>query len=133
MNSAKETPISRLPDAELDVMSVLWENSAPMKTTEILDALKEKKSWSMSTVQALLARLTVRGFVKMKKADRLKYYSVAISEERYRSQETKTFLERFYGNSWKSLVMTLVRNNEMNESDLDEIAEIIKNGGEKDD
>ena len=131
MSSAKEMPISRLPEAELDVMSVLWENSVPMKTTEIFDAIKEKKSWSMSTVQVFLARLTARGFVKMEKQNRLKYYSVIISEECYRSQETKTFLERFYGNSWKSFVMTLARNHEMNESDLNEIAEIIRKAGGK--
>ena len=131
--SGKEGKLSRLPDAELDVMLVLWENPDPMKTTEISQALKEKKDWSMSTVQALLARLLERGFVTVKKKERLKYYSPLIGENVYRSQETKTFLERLHGNSWRNLLMTLVSNHEMNESDLDEIAEIIRRAGSKDD
>lgn len=129
----KENSFNRLPDAELDVMLALWESPVPMKTTEIFQSLKEKKDWSMSTVQALLARLTERGFVSVKKEDRLKLYSPLISEDVYRSQETKTFLERLHGNSWQNLLMTLVNNHEMNESDLDEIAEIIRKAGEKDD
>lgn len=129
----KKNSFNRLPDAELDVMLVLWESPVPMKTTEIFQSLKEKKDWSMSTIQALLARLTERGFVTVKKEDRLKLYSPLIREDVYRSQETKTFLERLHGNSWQNLLMTLVNNHEMNESDLDEIAEIIRKAGEKDD
>ncbi len=123
----------RLPDAELDVMLVLWGQQVPMKTAEIFQALEQKKGWSMSTVQALLTRLTERGFVTVQKKERLKYYTPIISEEAYRSQETSTFLERLHGNSWKSLLMTLVRNHEMSESDLAEIAEIIRKAEDKDD
>lgn len=123
----------RLPDAELDVMLVLWEQQVPMKTAEIFQALEQKKDWSMSTVQALLTRLTERGFVTVQKKERLKYYTSIISEEAYRSQETKTFLERLHGNSWRSLLMTLVSNHEMSESDLAEIAEIIRKAEDKDD
>ena len=45
----------KLPDSELEVMLVLWQNS-PLKTPEIMKELKHT-GWSISTLQALLQRL----------------------------------------------------------------------------
>lgn len=131
MNKNNEKRIDRLPDAELDVMLVLWNTIESLKTSQIAEVLNEQKNWSMSTVQSLLARLAERGFVSVKKELRLKYYSPAISEELYRSKETKTFLERLHGNSFKSLIATLANDKTINTSDIDEIAEIIKKAGNK--
>ena len=97
-----------LPDAELEVMGVLWRSDEPLKTADIHKALEKEKNWSISTVHALLARLTERGFVELQKNGRLKYYTPLVKKENYQKKETKTFLQKFYANSAKSLVATLV-------------------------
>lgn len=97
-----------LPDAELEVMGVLWQAREPLKTADIHKALEKEKNWSISTVHALLARLAERGFVSLEKKGRLKYYTPLVGKENYQKKETKTFLQKFYANSAKSLVATLV-------------------------
>lgn len=124
--SNQSIKIERLPDAELDVMLVLWSEKRPLKTAEIFEVLSQKKSWTPSTLQALLARLEQRGFVTMKKEGRLKLYSPLVEEESYRSQETSTFLERLHGNSVKSLFAALIDGKKLKPSDLDEIAQMLK-------
>ena len=45
----------RLPDTELEVMTAIWKCEIPVKTSEI--ARHIERDWTMSTIQALLARL----------------------------------------------------------------------------
>ena len=97
-----------LPDAELEIMGVLWRSDEPMKTADIHKALEKEKNWSISTVHALLARLTERGFVELEKRGRLKYYTPLVAKDNYQKKETKSFLQKFYQNSAKSLIATLV-------------------------
>ena len=80
----------------------------------------------MSTIQALLARLEEKGFVHVAKQGRLKTYVPLISEEEYRDQETVRFFERFHRKSVRSLFMTLVKNENLSEADLEELEEIIR-------
>ena len=86
-----------LPDAELEIMGVLWRSDEPMKTADIHKALEKEKNWSISTVHALL-----------EKRGRLKYYTPLVAKDNYQKMETKSFLQKFYQNSAKSLIATLV-------------------------
>ncbi len=133
MQAKEETDISRLPDAELDVMLVLWHAKQPLKTAKILELLNKRKDWSISTLQSLLARLEERGFVKVQKQMRFKYYLPVISEEDYRRKETRTFLERLHHNSFKSLIATLIDTEAIDASELEEIEEMLRKAGSKND
>lgn len=87
----------RLPDTELEVMTAIWKCEIPVKTSEI--ARHIERDWTMSTIQALLARLEEKGYVSVVKEGRLKTYVPLISEEEYRDQETVRFFERFHRKS----------------------------------
>lgn len=123
----------RLPDSELLVMQVIWQSGTSIGTGRIVELVCEQKNWSRSTVQVLLTRLEERGFLKMKKKGRLKFYEPLITQEEYLSRETKTFMEQFYSNSYKKLIASLVENQTITEKDIDDIIQIIKDakGGEK--
>lgn len=121
--------MERLPDSELEVMLALWSADEPLKTSAILERVK--KEWTMSTIQALLSRLEERGFVKMEKKMRFKYYSPAIDEKVYRDSETKSFLERLHNNSYKSLLASLVSTKSISEKDIKDIEDIIKRGAKQ--
>ncbi len=129
----QEKQFQRLPDAELDVMLVLWEAGKEMKTSALLEELNQNRSWSMSTLQALLARLSERGFVRAETRGRLKYYSPTVSEEDYRNRETKTFFERFYKNSFKDLFAGLVNTRSITKEDIRELEEMLRKEGKQSD
>lgn len=128
MCNAKEV---RLPESELEIMLVLWQHQEPIRTAQILADLQ--KSWSPSTVKALLARLVEKRFVEETREGRFTLYRALVPEEDYCRRETKGLLRRYYKNSVKSMVAALVSDAQLTGSELAELEEIIrKAGGNKD-
>lgn len=123
----------RLPDSELTVMQVIWEQQSPVGTGKVVEMVCEQRDWSRSTVQVLLARLEERGFIEIIKKGRFKYYAPLVKKEDYLLKETKTFLEQFYSNSYKKLIASLVQDQTITEEDIDDIIHIIKDvkGGDE--
>lgn len=120
-----QTNFTRLPDAELDVMQALWQAGEPRRPSQLLEALRGKRNWSLSTIQVLLTRLHEKGFVTLTCEKRFHYYAPAVGEEAYRVGETQSFLERMHGGSVKSLMAALVECNGISADDLDEIARML--------
>lgn len=120
----------KLPDSELYIMQTIWSTKTPVGTGKIVELINQSKDWSRSTIQVLLTRLEERGFIKMEKNGRLKYYSPIIKEEEYLSRETKSFLKHFYNNSYKKLIASLVQDTSLSEEDYDELLTIIQNAKE---
>ena len=56
--------LMRLPDTELEIMKVIWENGATLSTSEIKASLEEQRPWNVSALQTLLNRLIDRGFLE---------------------------------------------------------------------
>lgn len=133
MNKKEKKKLAKLPDAELDVMLALWSVDEPIKTSHILDIMNQEKNWSMSTLQALLARLQERGFVEVQKKSGHNYFLTLVKKEEYRMKETKTFIERLYGNSLPSLVATLIHSDTIDDADLEEIAQMLRKEESNDD
>ena len=127
--SQKES-YERLPDSELLVMQIIWHSKKEIGTGRIVELVCEQKNWSRSTVQVLLTRLEERGFVKIIKKGRFNYYVPLIEEEEYLSKETKTFVEQFYGNSYKKLIAALVQNQDFTDTDMNDMIRIIKEAKE---
>ena len=117
----------RLPESELEVMLVLWQHSQPIRTAQIMAELQ--KDWTLSTVKALLTRLTEKGFAEVTREGRFTLYRALVPESDYRRRETEGLLNRYYKNSVKSMVAALVSESDLSAADLQEIEEIIKNAG----
>lgn len=118
--------IKRLGDAELEIMMVLWGSTQPVTSGYILEQLKEKRSWVLSTLMTSLARLSDKGFIYCDRTTRTNLYSAIITENEYKAQESKTFLEKLYGNSLQSLVTNLYSNKVIDQGDIKELQEYLK-------
>ena len=116
---------NRLPDAELDVMLVLWNSDKPLKASAIMELLEGKRDWSMSTLHVLLARMSERGVIDSVTEKNYRLYSPVISKEEYRETETKSFLRKLYDNSAKRLIVSLIETDGITDAELDEIGQII--------
>ena len=122
--------IKRLPDSELEVMLIIWRHSEAIHTGEILQILNAKKQSNLQTVQSTLNRLLNKGFVHCDKVGRLNYYTPLIDENKYRDQETETFIERMYHNSPAKLITALLSKQGMSEDEIEEIRQMLEKGGE---
>ena len=65
--------LMRLPDTELEIMKVIWENGATLSTSEIKASLEEQRPWNVSALQTLLNRLIDRGFLESYKEEPILY------------------------------------------------------------
>lgn len=121
----------RLPDSELAVMQVIWNEDEPIGSGKVVAILSEERGWSRSTIQALLARLEEKGFLICEKKGRLNLYRSVVKEKKYVTNETKSFLENFYHNSYRGLIASLVEEDAISEDDIEDIISIIKTTGKE--
>lgn len=118
--------MKKLPDAELEVMKVIWENKPPMSTNDVMKVISEQKSWNISTLLTLLSRLIERGFLSSEKRGRERIYYPQVDREAYTEFETKTFIQKLHKNSFMNLVNTLYDANDLSEQDIDELSDWLK-------
>ncbi|ADY55257.1 transcriptional repressor, CopY family [Syntrophobotulus glycolicus DSM 8271] len=118
--------IKRLGDAELEMMLVIWDTSEPVTSNYILERLHGRRGWALSTLMTALARLAAKGFVYCDRTTRTNLYSALISAEEYKAKESRSILEKLYGNSLQNLVTSLYDSHTINDADLSELQKLIE-------
>ena len=71
----------KLPEAELEIMLVIWDGQQPVTSEFIMERLD--KDWTRPTLLKLLTRLCDRGFLRCDKEGRHNVYSVLVPRENY--------------------------------------------------
>ena len=123
--------IKRLPDAELEIMLIVWKANPPISATHILEQLKSQRKWSLQTLFTVLTRLTEKGFLSCEKQGRSNLYHAIVEENAYKQLEGKSILERVYGNSFKNLVVSLIAGDAIDKDDLAELRDYLNRLEEK--
>ena len=110
-------------------MLVLWKTDKPVTAAYVMNQLKEsqQKQLAITSVLTLLTRLSEKGFVEIDKSAKANLYSVLISEAEYSSLESKSVLEKFYGNSLTSLVSSLVNDEAISKQDINDLRDYLNN------
>ena len=118
----------RLPDAELEIMKVIWHNQTPISTSEVKQIIDDEgvNDWTQQTIQTLLNRLIVKEFISKENRGKGYIYTPLISESDYISYESKMFLEKLHGNSVTSLMRALFDRNKMSDEDIEAAKEQVK-------
>lgn len=127
-----DNEIKRLPDSELEIMMAIWEIGKPVTSGDVIKNLHNEKKWKLTSVLTFLTRLVNKGFLKCEKQYGTNIYTAIIDEKTYLSQENQSFLQRFYGNSLKAFVSTLVENKSISPQELEELREFIEKANKDD-
>ena len=114
-------PTKRLPDAEFEIMYIIWENTSPISTNQIIAHLDGDKKWKPQTVLTLLTRLIDKGFLQSEKIGKERTYTPLISLKEYLSIETSNFFDRLHSNSLLSLVNTLYDGKTLSEAEITDL------------
>ncbi len=131
---SQKTDLKRIPDAELDVMLILWQSDTPLKIIDIYNGLRTVRPCSKPAIHTLLDRLAEKDFVRLDTVDAPTPYKLItplVSEEDYRAAESDNFLAKLCRGSWKTLIATLVDTGKITEGDLDEISELLNQKKQK--
>ncbi len=117
--------MKNLGDAELEIMLILWDAAKPVTSSYVLEHLKGKRNWALSTLMTILARLADKGFVYCDRSTRTNYYSALIAEKDYKAKEGSSFLKRLYNNSVQNFVTSLYDSNTISDDDLFSLRDMI--------
>lgn len=112
-------------------MLVLWKYEPPMSRMEIEQVVNEKKALAPTTILSLLTRLEKKGYVEVTKRGKMNLYTPLVSKEEYQQSESKSVLEKLYGNSLKKFVASLYQGKKMNEDDIKELHDFLNELEEK--
>ena len=117
--------ISRLPDAELEIMKIIWKCGGSATSFQISQELEGKKEWAATTILNFLARMVDRGFLTVQRNGKVNTYTSIVDEQDYLEMESRSFLERLHGNSLKSLIAALYSGESISREDAEELKRFI--------
>lgn len=118
--------LPKLPEAELEIMMIIWEAQNCVNSDYIMDKLKGVKDWKRTTLLNLLTRLCGRGYLECKKEGKINFYTPLISEKDYLDAESKSFFSKLHKGSLTSLIASLYDSKSVSEEDLEELEAFIK-------
>ena len=114
--------VRRLPDAEFDVMNVLWEcEVSPVNTSYLMENVGKQKGWKAPTLISFLSRLEERGFIHSEKKGKERYYYADAVKEEYIRGVTIDFLSKYHSGSFVKMMDLMYGKNSMSSRDLDEM------------
>jgi|SRR5215472_3153494 len=120
----------RLTPLELEIMNVLWETGAANVQT-VQHSLARDLAYT--TVQTMLNILHRKGKVKRTLQDRAYFYKPAITRRQVASQHVGDMVERFFGGSAESLVMSLLETKHLTPEKLARLNRLVKESRKVDD
>jgi BlaI family penicillinase repressor len=118
--------LKKLPNAEFEIMKVVWANEPPITTSLIMAQLGNKKEWKAPTVISLMMRLVERGLLRTEKSGKERTYFPLVTKEDYLKFETVSFMKQYHQNSFLSFVNTFYNGKKLNDNDIDELMKWIK-------
>ena len=116
----------RLPESELDIMLVLWNGTPPMTRPEIEKVINTKKNLAPTTVLSLLTRLEAKNFVEVTKQGKMNLYTPLVSQTDYQAHESRSVLEKLYGNSLKKFVISLYQGKKISSEEIQDLSDFLK-------
>lgn len=117
--------MKKIPDAELELMMIIWASDRPITRTEITDKMDSDKEVVPSTILTLLSRLESRGFVSVEKKGKINYYTPLVSKDLYLKETSKNILDRMFEGSLSNFIAALYSGKEITDSELEELQQFI--------
>lgn len=114
----------RLPNAELDIMRVLWGAGAPLKASDLTRSLSEERAWKRQTVHVLLARLEAKGYVGVDKSAYSHLFYPTISESDYIALATSILVKKA-NSSLPAMMASLINTDKLTNEEIIAISDLF--------
>lgn len=121
----RKKSLQLLTKAEEEIMQIIWE-LGPCLVRDIIDKLGDPDI-PHSTVSSVVRILERKEFLTHKAYGKTHEYHPAITKEEYAKQGVKSLVEKYFSGSPKMLVSFLVKNEDMNLKELNELMKSIDN------
>ena len=113
---------------ELEIMHVLWEHgTANVQTVQ----RNLKRELAYTTVQTVLNILHRKGKVQRAMKDRAYFYQPVVSRSHVTGEHMSDILDRLFGGSAESLVMSLLETKHLTPKKLARLQKLLEEEGQK--
>lgn len=116
--------LPQISEAEFEVMKIVWQY-APISTNEITERLMKTTSWGPKTIQTLIKRLTNKGALTYEKEGRVYVYTPLVKENEYISQQSNSFLRRFYDGDITAMLSAYIKNDRLSAEEIGTLRSIL--------
>src|SRR3954453_15528458 len=116
-----EPPLTPL---ELEIMSVLWETGPA--NVQTVQANFKSRPLAYTTVQTMLNILHRKGRVKRQLKERAYIYRPVLSRQKAVTEAVSAMLDRFFGGSADSLVLSLVETRHLTPAKLARLQKLLE-------
>jgi BlaI family transcriptional regulator, penicillinase repressor len=113
----------QLTPLELEIMNVLWE-TGPANVQIVQQRLKNSRAYT--TVQTMLNILHRKGKVTRELEDKAYFYSPAVTRDQVMGHALGDLIDRMFGGSTESLVMSLVETKRLTPAKLAKLQKLLK-------
>lgn len=124
--------LPQISESEFEVMKIVWKY-APISTNEITDKLLKTTTWSPKTIQTLIKRLVTKGALSYEKQSRLFVYTPLVKESEYISQESTSFLKRYYNGNISAMLSAYIENDRLSETEIENLRFLLSKRSKKGD
>jgi BlaI family transcriptional regulator, penicillinase repressor len=119
----------RLTPLETEIMNVLWEIS-PATVQTVQQRLRRELAYT--TVQTMLNVLVRKKKARRTLKDRAYYYRPAVKRDQVAGSAVKDLIDRLFGGSAESLVMSMVESRQLTPEKLERLQRMLKAREERD-
>lgn len=122
--------VPKISEAEWEVMNVLWEKS-PRTASEVIQSLQEKTDWKPKTIRTLLDRLVKKEVVGVNQHQKVYTFTPLYSQSECQRAEAKSFLNRIYGGTMKSMLVHFFEEESLTEEEIKELRNMLNEKSDK--
>lgn len=122
--------IPKISNAEWEVMKIIW-NHSEITSINIMQELKDKVEWKPSTVKSLINRLLNKNAIGFNKLCNEYLYYPLVSEDECIKLESQSFINKVFDGSIKSMLLNFARSEQLSETDIVELKNILNKSSNK--
>ncbi len=107
------------------MMKIVWRHDAPVTVRDVYEELRERRPIAYTTVMTSLKTLEQKGYLKATQQDRAYLYRPAQTKHQVVKAMVRDFVDRVFNGSGRPLVLHLLEDDRLSESELREISRMM--------
>ena len=116
---------STLTAHELELMKIVWRHDEPVTVRDVYEALRARRPVAYTTVMTNMKTLEQKGYLKTTLQDRAHLYRPAKPKQQVVGAMVRDFVDRVFNGSARPLVLHLLEDDQLSESDLRDITRMM--------
>ena len=115
--------VFNIPDAENEVLQMLWKQPGAIRQTQLLALFEaEGKEWKRQTLNTFLARLEEKGLVKREN----RMVSVVYTRDEFNTMQMKEAINQMYDGKLSNFVAAFARENTISDEEAERLIDLLE-------